>query len=318
MIEQGGSVRFAVEAGFFMCGNDLFDLDMPMCEKLVYIALCRYAGSNNRAWPSYTTLCKDVSCGRTRLSEAINLLCGSGLIKREARGNRTNVYIIYPASSFKPCKAPPPEPQDLDNHGSPCELEEDLVVRHTNYDSSPHEPSQFATRTMIGRQANTKRNKKRNNEKNSSSSGGEGSEEGSEEREKNRQTEKIKTETIKTEKPKPPPADDIEQVRKAFRSKKVVVKDSIIVDLLKKHDTADVCGAIRATDFDMARNPINVIRWMLRENSYCMPLLPEAYSELHNNAPRQDYQVCEEERHVIKQMLREAKNGLLNPSPAAL
>ncbi len=317
MSEPVESVKFVGDMGYFMCGNDLFKLKMPMCEKLTYIALCRYAGSNNRAWPSYERLAGDVSCSKRRAIQAVKKLCSCGLVKKEKRGNRTNVYVIYPAQSFKACAAGPPKPQDIDKQGAGNSPPPPGGVQILHPEGEDAALSGCKSCTLRVQQVHPKSNKI-NNKENHSSSGGEGSEEGSEEREKKIHTEKIKTETIKTEKPKTPPADNIEQVRKAFRSKKVVVKDSLIADLLKKYDASDICGAIRATDFDMSCNPINVIRWMLRENSYCIPLLPAAYSELHDNAPRQDYQVCEEERHIVKQMLREAKNGLLNPSPAAL
>lgn len=325
MSELVESVRFAGDIGFFMCGNDLFKLDIPTCEKLVYIALCRYAGSNNRAWPAYNTLAGDVSCSKRRAIQAVKKLCACGLVKKVQRGNRTNVYVIYPAASFKPCAEPPPEPQtehedfeDLDEyvspqgaHSSPLSPGRVQILHPEGEDAAL---SGCKSCTLRVKNLHPKNNKKKNNEKNSSSSGGgRETEVYLEEREKYIQAEKIET-----AKPKTAAEDDLEKVRKAFRSKKVVVKDSLIRDLLKKYEADDVCGAIRATNFDLACNPINVIRWLLRENSYCMPLLPAAYSEFPDSAPLPDYQAGDEERHLVKQMLQEAKNSLLSPSPAAL
>ncbi len=140
MTKQGDGVRFAVDMGFFMCGNDLFSLDLPMCEKLVYIALCRYAGSNNRAWPSYATLCKDVSCSRTRVIAAVRKLCLAGLIKKEPRGNRTNVYSLYPAANFQPCFDCFEKTQKAACHSSPGEPPKDRVVHEAHPHSPPGEP----------------------------------------------------------------------------------------------------------------------------------------------------------------------------------
>lgn len=314
MTETIESVRFAGDIGYFMCGNDLFKLDLPMCEKLVYIALCRYAGSNNRAWPAYKTLADDVSCSKRRAIQAVKKLCGCGLVKKEQRGNRTNVYIIYPAASFKPCAEPPPEPQYVDDrgaHSSPQGAHSSPPppgrVQELHSEGEDAALSGCKSCTLRVQPLHPKNNKINNKEKYSSSSGGE------EEREKNRQREKIKT-----EKPKTPAAADLEQVRKAFRSKKVAVKDSLIADLLKKHAADDVCGAIRSTNFDLSCNPINVIKWMLRENSYCMPLLPEAYSELHSHDPFSENPLQEDDRDSIRLMIHEAKNNLLKRTAMTL
>jgi hypothetical protein len=304
--------------GYFMCGNDLFKLDMPMCEKLTYIALCRYAGSNNRAWPSYERLAGDVSCSKRRAIQAVKKLCSCGLVKKEKRGNRTNVYVIYPAQSFKACAAGPPKPQDVDKQGAGNSPPPPGRVQILHPEGEDAALPGCKSCTLSVQQVHPKNNKINNKEKYSSSSGREGPEEGSEEREKNRQTEKVKTETIKTEKIKTVTTEDIEQVRRAFKGKKVVVKDSLIVDLLSSYSTTDVCGAIRATNFDLARNPINVIRWMLRENSYCMPLLPAAYSELHDHDPFSNNPLHEEDHASVKQMIQDAKNNLLRRTAMTL
>ncbi len=305
MTEQGDVVRFAVDMGFFMCGNDIFSLDMPMCEKLLYIALCRYAGSNNRAWPSHATLCRDLSCGRTRLTEAIKYLCESGLVKKEGRGNRTNVYSLYPVSHFKkPClKKKFEKNKEADSAGGQCSPGEhpaDSIVRQADPYSSPDGPSLFATRTLTVRQADPKRNKNKTIEKNISSSRVGTVQVQEEEREKKSHPLKPFKENLKEE--------DFERVRKAFKSKKVTVKDKVIRGLLNDSSAADVCDAIRATNFDVACNPINVIRWLLKENSFCVPLAPASAAqtvEIYDPPP-------EEERAAVKQLIRAAKDNLGN------
>lgn len=313
MTEQGDALRFAVDMGFFMCGNDIFSLDMPMCEKLLYIALCRYAGSNNRAWPSHATLCRDLSCGRTRLSKAVQYLCDSGLVKKEGRGNRTNLYSLYPVSHFKkPCFEKKPEKKFEKNlkkneeanfaggQCSPGEQPTDSIVRHANINCSPDGPLLFATRTLSVRHADTKRNKNKTLEKNISSSEPGTVQVQEAERERNTHPLKPCKENFKEA--------DFERVRKAFKSKKVTVKDKVIRGLLNDSSAADVCDAIKATNFDVACNPINVIRWLLRENSYCVPLMPAAAVqtvEIYNPPP-------EEERSAVKQLIQQAKENLRN------
>jgi len=314
LTEQGDVVRFAVDMGYFMCGNDIFSLDMPMCEKLLYIALCRYAGSNNRAWPSHATLCRDLSCGRTRLTEAVQYLCDSGLVKKEGRGNRTNVYSLYPVSHFKkPCfekKLEKKLEKNLEKNNkesnsaggqcSPGEHPADSIVRQADPQCSPHGPSLFATRTLSVRQADTKRNKNKTIEKNISSSEPGTVQVQEEEREKKSHPLKPFKENLKE--------DDFERVRKAFKSKKVTVKDKVIRGLLNDSSAADVCDAIKATNFDVACNPINVIRWLLKENSFCVPLAPASTAqtvEIYDPPP-------EEERAAVKQLIREAKENLRN------
>ncbi len=102
-------------------------------------------------------------------------------------------------------------------------------------------------------------------------------------------------------------AEDIERVRKSFKSKLVAVKDSLVRELLSDNSADDVCNAIRATNFDQACNPINVIRWMLREGSFCVPLGPASPEEALEPLETPD----DDERESVKQLIREAKSNLL-------
>jgi len=90
---EHGTVKRAFEAGFFCCENGIFDTDLPTTEKCVYMALTRYAGSNNRAWPSYDTLAKDCSCSRRRAISAVDVLTSSGLV--EKRSGETEQIITW-------------------------------------------------------------------------------------------------------------------------------------------------------------------------------------------------------------------------------
>ncbi len=98
--DDEGSVRMAFESDYFMCVNDVFDLPLPSAEKLIYIALTHYAGSNNRTCPKYETLAKDASCSRREAIYAIENLCKCKLITKETRGNVPNAYVVYPPKFY--------------------------------------------------------------------------------------------------------------------------------------------------------------------------------------------------------------------------
>jgi len=73
---------------------------LPSVEKLIYMALIKYAGTNNRAWPCYETLARDASCSRRRAVYGVDLLCKCKLVVKERRGNRSNIYMVYPPSFY--------------------------------------------------------------------------------------------------------------------------------------------------------------------------------------------------------------------------
>jgi Helix-turn-helix domain len=87
---------------FFMLPNDLIDihassLDSPSAV-LVYISLCRYAGSTTDTQIAYTTLAARLSLSRTTLSKALALLEQRGYITVDRsygqKGAETNIYTI--------------------------------------------------------------------------------------------------------------------------------------------------------------------------------------------------------------------------------
>jgi hypothetical protein len=82
--------------------HDLIDVHAALLDSpgaiLVYVALCRYAGSNADAQIAYTTLAKKLSLSRTTLSKALNLLEDRGYISVERsdneRGAEVNIYTV--------------------------------------------------------------------------------------------------------------------------------------------------------------------------------------------------------------------------------
>lgn len=98
---SNSTIKFAYEKGFFTCENDVFKLPLTPTEKLTYILLVRYADSNHRAWPSYERLAREVGCSRRQVIKCVRSLNDNGLLKKEARPNQSNVYLIYPSRFFK-------------------------------------------------------------------------------------------------------------------------------------------------------------------------------------------------------------------------
>ncbi len=87
---------------FFMLPNDLIDVHAALLDSpsavLVYVALCRYAGSTTDTQIAYTTLAARLSLSRTTLSKALTLLEQRGYITVDRaygqKGAETNVYTI--------------------------------------------------------------------------------------------------------------------------------------------------------------------------------------------------------------------------------
>ncbi len=87
---------------FFMLPNDLIDVHAALLDSpsavLVYVALCRYAGSMTDTQIAYTTLAARLSLSRTTLSKALALLEQRGYITVDRaygqKGAETNFYTI--------------------------------------------------------------------------------------------------------------------------------------------------------------------------------------------------------------------------------
>jgi hypothetical protein len=91
------------ENGYFMAPNNIFDIDLKIHEKIVYLYLCR-CGNNSTAFPSYNTIAKKCSISRRKAIDAVAMLEGTGLLKKiyrknELDENMSNVYEVIPPSA---------------------------------------------------------------------------------------------------------------------------------------------------------------------------------------------------------------------------
>jgi len=274
---EGNKVVLAYDTGYFMCGNDVFELPLPSVEKLTYMALIKYAGSNNRAWPSYDTLARDASCSRRRAVYAVDHLCNCKLVVKERRGNRSNIYMVYPPS-FYCCSED--ERDNLKNMSSVPQEKPRVQNLHPEGAESALSGCTACTVRVQNLHPNINNNSTMNIT--------------TQQKIKKEEEKKEERNLYINEK-------DIETVKKAFKAKRVVVKDSIILNLLENYPANDVQAAIKSTDFNQARNPIAVIKWMLKEGSYVMPAENTAAAVIpeYNDEPI-DYE-------FVKAALREAK-----------
>jgi anti-sigma28 factor (negative regulator of flagellin synthesis) len=270
---EDGQVKLAFESGFFICGNDVFDLDLPAIEKLLYIDLIRYAGSKNRAWPSFETLARDAGCSPRKAKYAIAVLIESKLVAKERRGNRSNLYIVYPPKYFRKTEEEKPAV-----HQMHIVDENKSIVHHVHNESAPDAPPLCTTCTMDVHHVHKINNNNIINNNNT-----------------NKQAEKEEESNLCISE------IDMETVKKAFKSKQVTAKDKVILNLLEQYPVKDIKAAIKSTDFEKARNPIAVIKWMLKEGSYVMPAESTAAAVIpeYNDEPV-DYEFA-------KSAIREAK-----------
>lgn len=300
-----GSVRMAFESGYFMCGNDVFDLPLGSTEKLVYMALTRYAGSTNRAWPKYETLAKDASCSRRRAVYAIEELCKCRLIAKETRGNRSNIYVVYPPKYY--CAVETENEDQEIKQGAKNAPQNDEAsplyqiqgeksaplknsrVQNLHPEGATPAPQECNPCTLRVHEVHPNNNKNNNRNINTSQT------EQEEESETSLKENKTK---IKTK--------DIEAVKNAFKAKKAKVREDVIINLLTLYPAKDVKAAIQGTDFAEARNPIAVINWMLKEGCYVMPLETE---NIHRPQEREEAPEVDDEE--VRKMFAQAKKELM-------
>ncbi len=298
--EERSSVKLAFNSGYFMCGSDAFSLPLPGPEKLVYMALTRYAGSNNRAWPNYDTLARDASCSRRRAIEAVNRLCSCRLVAKESRGNRSNVYMVFPPkyyceeydenASSKTKKGAESAPQNnvikkvYQNEGELSALLKNSRVQNLHPQRAAGAPSGCSDNTVRVQQVHPNINNNNN---------------------KNITTNKDDESEYKSLNSNP---DDVEEVKKAFKEKRSMVKDVVIDELLKEYPVKDIKAAIKCTDFEQARNPIAVIKYMLKEGTYVVPVEREELYGAREDVFNAEPPVVDDEE--VRRLLEETKAAL--------
>lgn len=301
--DERSSVKLAYSSGYFMCGSDVFTLPLPGTEKLIYIALTRYAGSSNRAWPSYEKLAKDGSCSVRRAIDAVNRLCACRLVMKEKRGNRSNLYMVFPpkhycekhheSDSAEINEGADPAPQNNgENISSETEGADSAPsksgVQNLHAEGAPAAPSICSDNTLRVQNLHPNINKNIN---------------------------KIITTTKGDEEesipinPNDPDPNDPEAIKKAFKEKRTTVKDILIDDLLQQYPAKDIIAAIKCTDFEQARNPIAVIKYMLREGNYVMPA-DRVDIHVDNSYIREKPPLVDDE--AVRKMFEEARAALTN------
>lgn len=284
-------VRFAVEKGYFVCENELFALPLPAIEKLAYLALTRYAGANNRAWPAYETLGRDISCTRRRAITAVKNLVECRLIEKKLRKNRSNLYLIYPPEYYCNHQRAPaakeeesgPQAEVNTDHQGVNVLHQGVNLDHRGSEEhSPQGCTAFTTAVNTDHLKSTNKNNMENHPlKNNSAA---------------EESEGCQKECGK---------DGPELIKAAFKAKGVQVSSKMIAELLSEYEPKAVKAAIQSTDFNLARNPLAVIKWMLATGSYVLPAEkaePLAVAETRLPDPA--------EEEAIRQMIREARDGL--------
>lgn len=218
------------------------------------------------------------------------------------RGNRSNVYLLYPPEYYceesseiaqGECGAP------LENNEAnlsqikgeshaPLEMPRVNVVHSEGEQDAPSGCTENTLRVNAVHLKSTTISNKENHSLKSNP--------------KNEESDLFSKDTSKKIK-----ENEISDIRKVFTGKGVQVSDKMIVSLLKEFDPKAVKAAIKSTDFKAAINPLAVIKWMLANETYVMPIEPESTLPLREeeavvNSP--------EDEESIRSMIKEAKNGL--------
>ena len=115
----------------------ILEADLTIHEKMAYIVIARHANADGKgAYPSYKTIAKEGSMGRTSAIEAVKGLVEKGYLIKETRFNQngeptSNLYTLLDV----------PQPQEVVRHANhPSPPREPQVVRHANHPSPPREP----------------------------------------------------------------------------------------------------------------------------------------------------------------------------------
>lgn|GEM_PF-2998269 len=357
------------------------------------MAITRYAGSNNRAWPAYETLADDVNCSRRRVIDAVDLLQRCKLIEKRKRGNRSNAYLVYPPDYFSaesetlaliesrlrrgkggretkvketagiistvagrvaeaPALCGADDAADTDtgveesgvhsvHHEERAESAANIFLVNPAHPeegelSSPSECSEF---TPEVNSVHPKNNKKNNDLKISSQAGLNCLQETGERDytdpdlkeggapdptgEANLEHWSPANSPPVTVKPAvvggPSGVDlqvtanqqtevlsDFDTVKNAFQRKGYRAADRLITELLRGFELSAVVAAIEKTDFNLARNPAVVIKWMLSTGSYVVPIERKVQAlapERRAPDPAEDA--------AIREMIKNTKAGLL-------
>ncbi|MCI0184251.1 helix-turn-helix domain-containing protein [Sulfoacidibacillus ferrooxidans] len=137
--------------GYFTVPNTIFSAEISGYAKSAFFALCRYADIEGQAYPSYSTLAKDIGFSRTKTIEAIQELEEKGLLIKKNRINtrkreyHSNLYtLIHPSianeTNEKETIILENSIINLDNSfGNSYIKKDDSIQSTTRLPSTPHE-----------------------------------------------------------------------------------------------------------------------------------------------------------------------------------
>lgn len=94
-------IKKAERRNWFFSYNAIFEMDISIQAKMLYLYLCRCADSQAMSFPSKSTMMRHCSMGRTSVGNALRELEKAQLLKRESRyrenmSQTSNRYTIYP------------------------------------------------------------------------------------------------------------------------------------------------------------------------------------------------------------------------------
>lgn len=244
------TIRFAVEKGYFVCENEIFSIPLNPIDKLTYLALVRYCDTQQRAWPSYIRLAADVGVGKKRAIEAVKNLIDCHLLEKRIRGNRSNVYLVYPARFFCVHKKSKNGEQKIDKDGVQETPQADIEVSQEHPQGVSGTPSECSENTLRVSEEHPI-STKTNNNKNTLISTVDERENFISKKQKERER-------------------DLDLVRAGIARKGYQVNNKVLSDLLSQYTVEEVMAAIDCTDFELARNPLSVIFSLLKTGRYVM------------------------------------------------
>ncbi|MDD5457482.1 MAG: helix-turn-helix domain-containing protein [Candidatus Margulisbacteria bacterium] len=279
------TIRFAVEKGFFICENDVFGLPLGPIDKLCYLALVRYADSQKRAWPSYNKLASDIGVGKKRAIEAVKTLVECKLIEKKVRGNRSNIYLVYPARFFCAQKTSENNEESIHNNGVQKTPQDNLVVSQGHLQGVFRTPSGCPRNTLrVSEEHPISTNISTNISTLSSTE---------EEREK-----------LKNKKSKEKQRD-LDIVKEFIARKGYEVNKKVLVDMLSQYSIQEIKAAINCTDFQLARNPLAVIYALLQSGRFLIPR-----KRVNEIKPHLTEEAMQLDKDTMRQYIEQLKNSL--------
>jgi hypothetical protein len=139
-------VRKGVKKNYFTSYNMIFETNLSIYAKAVYLYMCRCADSQSQSFPSHADIAIKCSCGITKVKEAIKELESIKLVVKQNRFRKTksgkmaqtsNLYIVYD----RPYDTIPPE--ELEDMGD--NEDDDIIVETPGRNTTPITPSHITS-----------------------------------------------------------------------------------------------------------------------------------------------------------------------------